>query len=473
MNSNQPQKLIAICIGLALTVSGCNNDNDKPTKTKAEKILGVWEQSGYGNIYVVKDNLTTEYQFTRATCLKLDQEAGHLGMTVEEINNADFTFSNNDSEVSFLETGGVFESRLKRLSELPVNCRSNLVKDTPADTFKHFWNTFNDYYAFNKERGIDWSERYTAVISKISNDMSEDELFAALSETISPLDDGHTSIKSDSDNFSPRKIKGFSKLIADSFPLQTEFNDIDKYASLLVDRYLDILTSYIDDETTNREKQMTWGITNGGVGFLQINKMAGYGQTEAPSLEEEVAAIKTLLSQVMTDLQGTPAMIVDIRLNGGGNDAVSLAIANRFTDQRLQIMSKAARTFSGKTTPIDAYIKPEGSTPYLKPVIIIAGQDTASAAEIFLIAMSNLSQVTIIGGPSSGTLSDVLDKDLPNGWAFGLSNEVYLDQHGKSHEVSGILPQTEVLTFSINNLKNGRDSAIEAALEILGFSNSQ
>lgn len=83
--------------------------------------------------------------------------------------------------------------------------------------------------------------------------------------------------------------------------------------------------------------------------------------------------------------------------------------------------------------------------------------------------MSNLSPVTIIGEPSNGALSDVLDKALPNDWSFGLSNEVYLDQSGKSHEVTGIIPQTEVVLYSIDDLENERNSAIEAGLKILGF----
>ena len=475
MNNSQilmKGKMLAICVGLLVAISACDNDNKKTTKTSAEKILGIWEQPGYGNVFVVEGKQTTEYEFTRATCLNLGTETGRFGMTEKEVNDADISFSNNDSEFLITEKGGVFASRFKRLTKLPENCQSNLAKNTPIDTFEHFWNTFNDYYAFNTERGIDWSERYAAVSGKISNDMTGDELFAALSEIISPLDDGHTSIVSDNDEFHPVKIKGLVKFIEDTFQSQTEFSDIDKFTSTLLNQYFTVLTTYLDGEM-KIEKEMIWGITHESVGFLQINGMDGYTQTDDPDLEEEVAAVKTLLDRVMTDLQDTPAMIIDLRFNGGGTDAVSLAIAGRFTDQRLKVMSKTARIFSGETAPVEAYINPEGKTPYLKPVVIIAGPDTASAAEIFLIAMSNLSSVTVIGEPSNGALSDILDKELPNGWAFGLSNEVYLDQSGKSFEVTGIIPQTEVVLFSVDDLENERNSVIEAALKMLGFSNSQ
>ena len=461
-------RTIALCIGLSLTISAC--DTDIPEIPNATKILGLWEMPGYGNAFLVEKNQTTEYEFTRNTCLKLGTETGRFGMTEKEINDANITFSvsNNRLHFSFLGKKEVFANNFKRLIKLPAHCESNLVKDTAVETFEHFWNTFNDYYAFNTERGVDWSERYAAVVDQISNDMTQEDLFTALSEMISSVDDGHISITSDTDDFSPESIRGIEKLIADTFPLQDDFSDIDDFTDALIEQYFSVLNNYFDTETKT-EKNMTWGITKAGAGFLQINAMNGYTETDDADSTEEVAAVQVLLDKVMSDLKDTPSMIIDLRLNGGGTDAVSFAIANRFTDQRIKVMSKTARTFSGETAAMSAFIQPEGNAPILKPVVIIAGQDTASAAEIFLIAMGNLSPVTIIGKPSSGALSDVLSKELPNGWEFGLSNEVYLDQSGKSHEVTGVIPQTEVALFSIDDLENNRNSAIETALTILGF----
>jgi hypothetical protein len=164
-------------------------------------------------------------------------------MTEKKINEADIIFSGNDTKFSFLDKGDVFRVNFKRLSELPIHCQTNLVKNTPVETFKHFWNTFNDYYAFNTERGIDWSERYVAVISDISDDMSEEELFAALSKTISPLDDAHTGLESDNDDFSPEKIKGVRKFIVDLFESQTEISDLEVFSSTLLEQYLTIRDS--------------------------------------------------------------------------------------------------------------------------------------------------------------------------------------------------------------------------------------
>jgi len=117
--------------------------------------------------------------------------------------------------------------------------------------------------------------------------------------------------------------------------------------------WISIRDSYIDGETKS-EKKMAWGLTKEGVGFLQIDAMLDYAEGDDPNLEEELEALNTLLDKVMSDLKDAPSMIIDIRLNGGGSDAISLAIAGRFTGQRLKVMSKKARSFSGETSPLDA-----------------------------------------------------------------------------------------------------------------------
>ena len=42
------------------------------------------------------------------------------------------------------------------------------------------------------------------------------------------------------------------------------------------------------------------------------------------------------------------------------------------------------------------------------------------------MAMRVQSHLTIMGTPSNGSLSEVLEKQLPNGWLLILSHEVYL-----------------------------------------------
>ena len=45
-----------------------------------------------------------------------------------------------------------------------------------------------------------------------------------------------------------------------------------------------------------------------------------------------------------------------------------------------------------------------------------------------------------VGENTQGVFSDVLSRTLPNGWGFGLPNELFLDQAGKGYDGPGIPP---------------------------------
>jgi len=182
--------------------------------------------------------------------------------------------------------------------------------------------------------------------------MTDDSLFSALSEVLSPVNDGHVSLTSENNEFSPAEIKGAEKLIVDSFEQQSEFDDITAYAGSIEAQYHTILESYLDEGSLKSNTEMSWATINQEVGFIEVSSMDDYAQGDGTDTEDEVATIKVILDQVMSDLENTKALIIDVRFNGGGHDEVGLAIANRFTDQRRQAMSKTARGYYGETKPV-------------------------------------------------------------------------------------------------------------------------
>jgi C-terminal processing protease CtpA/Prc len=91
-----------------------------------------------------------------------------------------------------------------------------------------------------------------------------------------------------------------------------------------------------------------------------------------------------------------------------------------------------------------------------------------SAAETFTQALINREPaVTRVGQNTQGVFSDVLGRRLPNGWRFGLPNERFVT-NGKSYDGPDIPPTIAVPVFPPADLANGRDTAIEKALQILG-----
>jgi C-terminal processing protease CtpA/Prc len=88
------------------------------------------------------------------------------------------------------------------------------------------------------------------------------------------------------------------------------------------------------------------------------------------------------------------------------------------------------------------------------------------------LAASNFKR---IGSTTEGIFSSTLDKKLPNGWKYELSNEVYQDLQGNNYENTGISAdypldystnKDDFLTQLANDLKVKKDSGIELALKL-------
>jgi C-terminal processing protease CtpA/Prc len=75
--------------------------------------------------------------------------------------------------------------------------------------------------------------------------------------------------------------------------------------------------------------------------------------------------------------------------------------------------------------------------------------------------------VARIGLNTQGVFSDVLGRKLPNGWSFGLPNEIYRTKGGKSFDGTGVPPDVRVPFFSREDLSAGRDAALDKALQML------
>lgn len=85
------------------------------------------------------------------------------------------------------------------------------------------------------------------------------------------------------------------------------------------------------------------------------------------------------------------------------------------------------------------------------------------------MAMRELPTVELRGEPTSGELSDILSRNLPNGWVIGLTHERYLTPDGELFEMIRIPPdeQLEGEAFSRENRLAGEDPWLDAAIDAL------
>jgi C-terminal processing protease CtpA/Prc len=153
-----------------------------------------------------------------------------------------------------------------------------------------------------------------------------------------------------------------------------------------------------------------------------------------------MTCLQQILDQAMADLSSHAALIVDVRLNGGGFDRAGILLCERLIDRPLTVYRKKARSRDGFTEPQALTLAPVAGPRFLKPVYVLTSAFTLSAGEVFALAASAIPTVTLLGEPTQGILSDNLFHRLPAGWEISLSNEVYETLDGRCFESVGVPP---------------------------------
>ena len=164
--------------------------------------------------------------------------------------------------------------------------------------------------------------------------------------------------------------------------------------------------------------------------------------------------------------------MIDVRINGGGADPYGLAIASRLATNEYLAYTKVARADPidrNKWTPGDpSLVRPSARPGFRGPTVELIGPLTISAGETFTQAlMGRTPRITRIGENTQGVFSDVLSRRLPNGWRFGLPNEVFRTPQGTTFDGPGIPPDAAVPVFADEDVAAGKDPGVAKALEIL------
>jgi C-terminal processing protease CtpA/Prc len=83
------------------------------------------------------------------------------------------------------------------------------------------------------------------------------------------------------------------------------------------------------------------------------------------------------------------------------------------------------------------------------------------------MAMRERDNTILVGEATSGGFSDMLEKSLPHGLKFSLSNEFYLTPSGEEFEGSGVPPDIEQAFFTREQRENEQDLGFDKAIEWL------
>jgi hypothetical protein len=174
-------------------------------------------------------------------------------------------------------------------------------------------------------------------------------------------------------------------------------------------------------------------ILAGNVGYLRLDE---FGDPQ-PGGETAAAA--------MGFVAHTDSLIIDLRANGGGHPGMTVVLATYlFGDRRVHLSDFHIRE---RKETIQAWTAPfvPGPSYADKPVFILAGPGTASAAESFTYDLQSLNRVQVVGKRTAGAahpggfvrISEHFAVFIPNGRPV---NPVT----GTNWERTGVQPDVEV-----------------------------
>ena len=288
--------------------------------------------------------------------------------------------------------------------------------------FDEFSALFRTKYAMFDQKGVDWVTLSDSVRATISDATTETELGAKMGAMVKRLHDGHTSLKTQD--------------------------------SLYV---FDVLAGYpLNFDTARIGDGLDLTVVGEGAGYRRIGDV-GYLFIESFNsfTDEDVEA-------ALAELADTRGLVIDVRLNGGGDPEVAAELAGRFTATAYGAGVESFKTGPEENafSPSAIQLRPTGGTTYLdKKVAILQARPSYSATTTLIYLTDPNPNVRTFGTRSGGGTGSVASGYLSNGWVWNMSVSDYTDAQGRKFD-DGIEADTPVE----DDLTTANDEVIDAAV---------
>ena len=117
--------------------------------------------------------------------------------------------------------------------------------------------------------------------------------------------------------------------------------------------------------------------------------------------------------------------------------------------------------------PLEAYVGEPGKQVFMKPVVILVGERTGSAAENFTEGLKENGRATVVGRQTCGCVNVINNTvKIKGGGELYISELGYVSPHGQKLEGVGVTPD-ELVVLKLSALREGRDDWIEKAEKLL------
>ena len=199
---------------------------------------------------------------------------------------------------------------------------------------------------------------------------------------------------------------------------------------------------------------------------------------DLPNFQEENGGIRDGFLDLIDamDLSAVEGMIIDLRYNLGGSEAVMRPIVASLIDSAAEAPPKIYYSYSAAHLPWGkepvswktqrGRVEPREGRRYLGPLALLIGPCTHSSAEDMVIELAQAGRCVTVGEPTAGGAGGSLSFPLPGGGMFQVSTFKSTWPDGTEYMNAGIVPDIFV-SPSLRDILSGADPVLETALRAL------